>query len=1363
MSMDTSEPTRAAEADGRRLHELFASAAARVPERAAVVCGAAEIRYGELDRRSDRLASFLRRRGAGAEVRVGLCVERSIDMVTAVLGVLKAGAAYVPLDPELPPARLTYIFADSGASLVLTQEALRPRLGDFQGEVICLDRDPVFELVFEEDAPGGVPLAHVFPESLAYVVYTSGSTGRPKGVLSTHLGAVSYLRYVLDTYELGPADRVLQLASLAFDASVRDLLGPLAAGATVVLAEPGQAKDPWALLKLIEGQRITRILSIVPTLLRTLLEAAEAGGTALRGDLRTLLVSGERLYLADCERARKVFGEGVEVVNQYGPTECTMTSTYHRVRLPGSGRAEVLIGRPIPGCRLHLFQDGAEVPEGTEGELGIAGPGLARGYLGQPDLTADKFRPDPFGAIPGARLYTTGDRVRRLPDGDCEFIGRVDHQVKLRGVRIELSEIERELLALPGVRQAAALLREDKPGEPRLVAYVVPPGKPAQKDELRELLEQRLPGAMIPSDFVFLEALPVTPNGKLDRRALPAPAEPGKAAGEAPQLKVDRARAFELLLQKKGLRKARPGAIPRREGKGPSVLSFQQERLWFFSRVYPASAAYNMPMALRLTGRLDLPALERTLSELVRRHESLRTTFHVLDGRPVQVVSPPAAQPLPRVDLRPLPESAREREAYRLAQAEARRPFDLSADLPFRSSLLVLAADEHLLILIAHHISSDGWSGGLLGRELGALYQAFSANRPSPLPELEIQYPDFAEWQRRTPAGPALSADLEYWKGRLAGLPQLELPTDRPRPDPPTLRGAQRMTSVPAPLLEDLQALARSRESTLFMLLLAALFVLLRHHSGQEDIAVGTPVAGRKHPQTESLIGFFVDWLVLRADLSREPTIGELLDRVRALTLEAFARQEPPFQKVIEEIAPERDLNHSPLFRVALNLQSAIGMGFSLLQLPGLELAPVELGKPAANLDLSLYVLERPGEVGLSWVYKADLFEVARIARWTGHFESLLRAWVGDPARRISDVALLGAAEEAQLQVDRREPPEPSRTDASRPAVAPRTAIERELASIWRDVLAVEPIGVRDSFFKLGGHSVQAALMMARVQARFGRALPLEGLFRGDTIEDLARKLQAGPEEETWSPLIPLRPAGPRPPFFAIHPAGGTVACYDRLAGHLGSEQPFLALQARGLTAGHEPCRRIEDMASLYVQAVRAEQPRGPYYLGGWSFGGLVAYEMALQLEAAGEEVALLALIDTHAPGRRSERDLDDARLLARLGREIGLTLDKEERRRFLKVYKASLNAAQEYRPAAAPLAGPVVLLSAGDLSPEVAELAAADPCRGWSRYAARPIRVHTISGNHFSMIQEPAVRELAEVLERSLEEATCPYSQAAS
>ncbi|HEV7516891.1 MAG TPA: amino acid adenylation domain-containing protein, partial [Thermoanaerobaculia bacterium] len=998
MSVESSGTARRGAPDDRCLHSLFAAAAERVPERVAVVCGAAEIRYRDLDRRADRLAAFLRRRGVGAEVRVGVCVERSIDMVIAVLGVLKAGGAYVPLDPELPPARLAYLLADSGAALALTQESLHHRLGDFPGEVIRLDGDPVLPEEKPEEEPGDSPPAVALPESLAYVVYTSGSTGRPKGVLSPHRGAVSYLRYLLDTYELGTADRVLQLASLAFDAAVRDLLGPLAAGATVVLAEPGQAKDPWALLKLIAGQRITRILSVVPTLLRTLLETAESVGAAPQGTLRTLLVSGERLYLADCERARKVFGPGLEVVNQYGPTECTMTSTYHRVRLPAAGPAEALIGQPIPGCRLYILRDGMAVPTETVGELGIAGEGLARGYLGRPDLTADKFRPDPFCATPGGRLYATGDRVRRLPDGNCEFHGRADHQVKLNGVRIELAEIERELHRLPGVRQAAVSLREDEPGEPRLVAYVVPGGKPLPREEIRELLEQQLPKNVIPSVFVFLAALPVTPNGKLDRRALPAPAERGRAASAArPQLTADRARVFELLLQKKGLRQARPGAIPRRPGAEPSVLSFQQERLWFFSRAEPESPAYNMPMALRLTGRLQLPALERTLGELVRRHESLRTTFRVLDGRPVQVVSPPVAWVLPRVDLRALPESIREREASRLAQAEARRLFDLSQDLPLRSALLVLAKDEHFLLLTVHHISSDGWSGGLLARELGALYPAFSLHLPSPLPELEIQYPDYAEWQRRSPAEPALAADLKYWKGRLAGLPQLELPADRPRPARPTLRGAQLLTGLPAPLLQDLQALARSRESTLFMLLLAALFVLLRGHSGEDDIAVGSPVAGRKHHQTESLIGFFVNWLVLRADLSGEPTVAEFLDRVRALTLEAFAHQEPPFQKVIEELAPERDLGPSPLFQVALNLQSATGLGFTALHLPELEMTPVAVGRPAANLDLSLYVLESPGEMGLNWVYKADLFDATRIARWAGHFENLLRAWVGEP------------------------------------------------------------------------------------------------------------------------------------------------------------------------------------------------------------------------------------------------------------------------------------------------------------------------------------------------------------------------------
>ncbi|HET7177530.1 MAG TPA: amino acid adenylation domain-containing protein, partial [Solirubrobacterales bacterium] len=792
----------------------------------------------------------------------------------AVLGVLAAGGAYVPLDPELPPARIALIREDSGAAVLLTQEPLRRRLAAFGGEAICLDREPglAAALVGESSTPnrsdglGG--------DSLAYVVYTSGSTGRPKGVLGAHAGAVSYLRFLLSAYGLAAGDRALQLASLSFDASVRDLLGPLAAGATVVLVEPERAKDAAALVAAIERQRITCLPSVVPSLLRSLLDAAEERGGGSHGALRLILASGERLHYADAARVRRAFGPAVEIVNQYGPTECTMTSSFHRLAATGRGAAEAPVGRPIRERRFHVLDGGAPVPRGAVGDLYVGGRGLSRGYLGRPDLTAACFIPDPFGTVPGGRLYATGDRVRQLADGSLEFLGRADQQIKLRGFRIEPAEVERELCRHPQVKQAAVLLREDQPGEARLVAYVAAEGDGAPARELREMLARRLPDYMVPALFVPLSALPLTPNGKLDRRALPPPerASPSAVDGEpvAPRTPVEEILAgiwsdllrrerlgvddnfFELgghsLLATRVASRVRgtlgvdlplaelfarptvarlaqavaerlqagaPSLLPplgRADRSRPLPLSFAQQRLWFLEQLAPGMTAYHMRAAVLLAGPLDVAALEAALGEVVRRHEALRTTFASTAGEPVQVVGPSRPVPLPVVDLTGLPPSGRAAARQRLVRDEAKRCFDLSRGPLLRASLLRLAAQEHAALLTVHHIVSDAWSMGLLVHELGTLYDGVRQGRPSPLPELAVQYADFALWQRQWLTGEVLAGEVAYWRERLGERPPvLELPTDRPRPAAQTFAGAAEPVRLCATALTGLRSLARQR------------------------------------------------------------------------------------------------------------------------------------------------------------------------------------------------------------------------------------------------------------------------------------------------------------------------------------------------------------------------------------------------------------------------------------------------------------------------------------------------------------------------------------------------------------------------
>ncbi len=1059
--------------DTADLYQLFAASAAARPDAVALVCADAALTYRALERRAGAIARRLRRRGVGPEARVAICCERSLDMAAAVLGVLAAGGAYVPLDPELPAARLAAMAEDSGAALLLTQTALAERCGWFAGEVIDLDREPR-----EAAAPAGVS-GGTGGEHLAYLVYTSGSTGRPKGVLGTHGGAVSYLRFLREAYAVAPGDRVLQVASLSFDASVRDLLGPLLAGAAVVLVPDGRAKDPGALVAEIERQRITCLLSVVPSLLRVLLEEAEARDGAAPSALRLILASGERLYRADCARARQVFGAGVEVVNQYGPTECTMTSSYHRTARAAAAAGEAAIGRPIPHRRFYVVEDWAPVPLGAVGELLIGGGGLSRGYLAMPERTAAAFLPDPFGGEPGGRLYATGDRVRLLADGVLEFLGRRDRQVKIRGVRVEPGEVEATLAGHPGLREVAVVVADE------LVAFFAPAaGERPAASALRDWLRERLPDAMVPARLVELAILPRTANGKIDRQRLAALAaqaadlagEPASRQGGAPQGEVEEMVAaiwrdllgrdwigreesfFDLgghsLLAARALarlRRAFAVELPLRDlfeepttaglaariaarllaGEGSATpplvaveragarlpLSFAQQRLWFLDRLESGGSAYNIPQAVRLCGPLDRPALRRALRSVVDRHEALRTSFPLVDELPEQSIAAAAAVLLPEVDLRSLAAAARERLALALAAAEARRPFDLAAGPLFRAGLLRLDAAEHVLLVTFHHTVADGWSVALFAAELAALYGEAIGGAAARLPELPIQYADFALWQRRCFTAEVLASEMAFWRGQLAGAPdRLELPADRPRPAVWSGRGGRLSVAFDGELVEGLRALGRRHGTTLFMTLLAVFQAVLVRLTDSVDISVGTPVAGRRHVETEALIGLFVNPLVLRTDLSGDPDVAGILARVRAVTLGAFAHQDLPFEKVVEELQPERHTDRSPLFQAQLALQN---VPTADLALPSLAGTPIALAERSAKTDLNLVVWEEG--TGLRGVveYGRDLFDAATIARLVGHLGVSAAAFAAANAAAetpLSALPLLAAAERQQLR-----------------------------------------------------------------------------------------------------------------------------------------------------------------------------------------------------------------------------------------------------------------------------------------------------------------------------------------------------------
>jgi amino acid adenylation domain-containing protein len=1930
----------AAPSDPAGLLQLFDAWVQRTPEATAVHSNGHNVTCRELGSRANRLARHLGSLGVGPEVPVGVCLERSPAIAVALLAVLKAGGMYLPLDPGYPAQRLAFMLEDSGMMVLLTEESLVEALPQRWGFTVLLDSDWESIAGTSDD-----PLsAGCGSDGLAYMIYTSGSTGRPKGVMVPHRGLGNLAVAQERLFAMGPDSRVLQFSSPSFDASISELAVTLAAGATLCFADREALLPGPELLGVLRELEIT-VVTLPPSALAAMPQEELPA-------LRTLVVAGEACPFALAAR----WGQGRRLINAYGPTETTVCAGAAALAA-ASGRLP--LGRSLAGLQLYLLDRSLNpVPAGVVGEICIAGIGLARGYLGRPELTAEVFLPDPFGPETGQRMYRTGDLGRRLPDGEIEFLGRRDQQVKLRGFRIELGEIEAALARAPGVREAVVAVRQDLPGGRGLLGYLVPKaGARLDAAEVRSHLRVQLPEFMVPAHYVVLEALPQSPNGKLDRRALPSLERPLEQAGAAPRglleelvaeifsglLKteevprdasffdlgghsllatqlVSRLREYagvelsvavvfeaptpaELARRVDGALHARGGArMPAIEPVArdvPLPLSFAQQRLWFLDLLAPGLPIYNMPAGVRVSGPLRRDAFAAAFSEIVRRHEVLRTTFTAIDGEAVQVVAPARPVLLPLVDLCGLPEPRRLPEALRLGREEARRAFDLARGPLLRVSLVALDEEEHAVLVTMHHIVGDGWSMGVLVRELATLYEAACAGQASPLPELEIQYADYAHWQRQWLSGEVLDSEIAYWRERLGGSPPvLALPADRPRPAMRTFRGARRSLGLPGELVGRLGALARSHGATMFMTLLAAFQALLARYSGQPEVSVGTPIAGRNHVQTEDLIGFFINTLVLRTDLAGDPPFTELLQRVRSVTLGAYVHQDLPFEKLVEELQPVRDLSHTSLFQVLFVLQNTPS---PVLQLPHLTLRPFGVDTGVALFDLTLSCIEEGGGLLCDLDYNADLFEPVTAAQMLHQLGRLLQGIVDEPAAPIADLPLLDEEERREVvgagrgawrelpedaglhglferqvartpdaaallstagtvtygELDRRadrlarrlrrlgagleapvgiclersiealiamlgvlkagcayvpldpeaprerlamiltdagaelvltreglasrladlpcqtvavdgaaaedaEPPSseplpyagpqgaayviytsgstgaakgvvathrgavsfvhgitdavsltagdrlllfaPLSFDASvlqifptlasgaslavhsdprqlssreilafcerhsvtvldlpaarwrqwvddvaaerlpvpgclrafltggesvsrarfgawadlvgRPAlflssygpteatvtatvfcsasqraheptwanvpigrplpnarahvldlrlrpvphgipgelflgganlargylarpgltagvflpdplsgepgerlyrtgdlarfrpdgeleflgrvddqvkirgfrvepgeveaalvlhpavrqcvvavredasgslrltaylvaegappaagelrgflgerlpeymipsgfivlvqlpvlasgkidrgalpasvqtrmdglggaVAPRHRVEQELLQIWEELLEVRPIGVEDDFFALGGHSLLAVRLAARIEQRFKRPVPLAELFRAPTIEGIAAWLGGDGAAPRPAHLVPLRPEGPLPPFFCVHPAGGGVVVYRELVRHLDPSHPFYGLQARGVDSDEEPCRRVEEMAALYLDAVREAQPAGPYRLGGWSFGALVAFEMARQLIERGEEVAVLALLDAPAP-RGEPEEVDEAKILSFFAMEAGLEvasealrpLDPEERlvyladlairagllaeetreaelrfmKRRLAVFRACLQAGQRYLPPPQPVRIALLrarerLLIAGE------DPGAADPHLGWSAYTSEPVTVHSVPGNHATMMRNPHLQGVAEALHCLLSESAQP------
>ncbi len=1060
---------------GESFPRLFARQAARSPERPAVSAGDVTLSYGELARRAGRLARHLRRRGVGADVPVGVLCGRTVEAVVAVLGVLRAGGCWVPLDPAQPRHRLEGILGDLQPPVVVTLERFRLRLAGWPAQVIGLDApEPAGGGDLGLDQDPEIP-----PDSLAYVLFTSGSTGRPKGVMIRHRSLANLFAALREAVYAGlePPLRVSVNAPLVFDASVKQIV-QLAAGHTLVIV-PDEIRPDGAALRRFLCERRVEVLDCTPSQLRLLLEAGLDGGDGPR----RILVGGEDVGEALWSRLAGVAQPAC--FNVYGPTECTVDVT---AAACGSSPGGPTLGRPLANVETYVVDRGLQLlPAGTVGELLVGGEGLARGYWRAPAPTAERFVPDPWSGRRGARLYRTGDLARFRADGCIEFAGRADRQVKVRGYRVELGEIEAALESFPAVTEAAVIVREDRPGDRRLVGYAAlrrapgggdgpAEGAESERRKLRQHLRERLPEYMVPAELVLLERLPHNRNGKLDRVALPAPpaggeAGPPDAPGPGSPFAAVLAGIWAEVLHREGigadedffdlgghsllamqvLSRARAACgvdlpfaaflehptlgglaaeLERAVGRGAErslpplapvgrdrdlELSFPQEQIWQAERRRPGTDRFNCPHPLRVHGALDARLLRRTLAEVVRRHEALRTRFVEVAGRPLQVIDPPGPLAFGVVNLKGVPAGRREPEARRLAADEARLPFDLGRGPLLRVTFLRLGPEDAVVLLTLHHIVTDEWSVNVLVQEVSSLYRTLAMGLPvgkAPLPALTVQYADYAQWQRRWLTGEALAGELAYWRERLRGAPVLPLPFDRP-PATEGRTGAAHWIDLPRALTTVLKALCRRESATLAMGLLAGVQALLWRWTGEPDVVVGTPVAGRPLLETEPLIGFFVNRLVLRSDLSDRPTLRELLRRARAVVLEAYAHQSLPFSRLVEELAPERGAERQPLFQVMFTVVEQPRPALAAL---GLTVTPLELsGAVHLEHDLLFGFLHDGRDLFAELKYSPQAFAPGTIRRLAEGFVALLEAALAAPDRRLSEIDVLRPAERRQL------------------------------------------------------------------------------------------------------------------------------------------------------------------------------------------------------------------------------------------------------------------------------------------------------------------------------------------------------------
>jgi amino acid adenylation domain-containing protein len=1067
------------------VQELFSQAAGKFKDNVAIERLPDRLTYGELEESSNRLANYLISIGVAKGSIVAILADDSIEVTTAIIATLKAGCVFLPLDPGIPEKRLQVIVSKASPTVFLVQTKYLETLKQIivseapSYRFVSIDRvaddhlaagsEDVESYLKHEET--GKPSVEYGPDDFCYLYFTSGSTGIPKAIAGRLKGIDHFIRWEIENFGVQAGTRVSQLTGPSFDAFLRDIFTPLCAGGTVCVPPSRELiLDAAKLVQWIDEQQIN-LVHCVPSLFRSMINQALTADKF--ASLKFVLMAGEALLPADIKKWMNVFGERVQLVNLYGPTETTMTKFFYFVQPADKDRRFIPIGKPMSGARaLVLDPKGKACPPGAIGEIFIRTPFMTHGYYQQPELTKEVFVPNPFSTDPNDLIYKTGDLGRLLDDGNFEFVGRKDQQVKIRGVRIEIGEIENALREHESIRDVVVVDLADADGNKYLCAYVVFRNA-VEIEELRNFLINSLPLYMVPSAFVVREELPRTLNGKINRKALPTPNEARLEAGakvDTPRTPIEDllvgiwssvlgfqsvgindnffalgghslmatqllARVRESLDIELPLRslfdaptvagQARYIETARLEEKGigtaPLVpvtrevdipLSFSQQHLWFIDQLEPGSIFYNISTSVRLQGKLDLPAFEKALEEVCRRHEVLRTSFETVEGKPFQVIAPPGGFRLALLDISDLEIQSREAELARLVNAEPGRPFDLSQGPLMRATLVKFDEETHVVLFTIHHIICDGLSMPILIREVGILYEAFVNDRPSPLPELKIQYADFAHWQHQM-LDERLEDLLGYWRTQLAGASYtLDFPFSKPRPQVQSFRGAALMRHLPDSLATTLKTFSRHEGVTLFMTLLAAFEILLFKYTGQEDFVLGSPLASRNRVELENLIGLFPNTLVLRSDLSGNPTYREVLARVREVTLNAYSHHDLPFGKLVEELRPERNLSHNPLFQVAFTIDTPVK---ETITLPGLTLNSLGAGTNTVQLDLIMHMVETEQGLSSSLQYSTDLFDESSIIKMLDDFQSLLEQIASNPNLTLQELTEALSAVDKQL------------------------------------------------------------------------------------------------------------------------------------------------------------------------------------------------------------------------------------------------------------------------------------------------------------------------------------------------------------